>query len=139
MSTSYIEYKERGFWENDIIVEIMSAYLLCFLQKIEDKPSWLIEFQELVKYNSKGYYIGWMHFDLDEYLTTAERREKLVDILHSLRNQLDNNSDMLDLSELNVLYETDSDKAEYQGTISKQKVIEVINKFIMLIRELNIE
>ncbi|WP_341840872.1 hypothetical protein [Chitinophaga caseinilytica] len=133
MSSSYHEFKDRGFWENDGPAGIAAAYLLRYLQELPGKPDWLLEFQELVKDNSKGYFVGWMHFSFDEFLVTEERRRLLSEVLQDVRHQLHEMETMLDIEELNALYTDDEHPLMFKGKVNKRIIIDVLDKFLLLI------
>jgi hypothetical protein len=59
MSTSFVEYRGRGFWSFDGYLEHALALL-------------------------SGAFKGWIHPDFDEYLTHEERRERVLSLLREV-------------------------------------------------------
>ncbi|HEX7958536.1 MAG TPA: hypothetical protein VF493_01370 [Terriglobales bacterium] len=81
MGSSFVEYRGRGFWSRDAYLEDALAFLA---QAIGDSPeeAWLSELRDHWRLQSSGDFNGWIHPNLDEYLTSDERRTavlKLVD------------------------------------------------------------
>ncbi len=86
--TSYIEFKGKGFWVNDSLMQVVTAFLYCELKEDDYfKHKELI--LENLKNNSLGYYASYMHLNIDEVLDESELKDfsvKLLSIIFVLNN-----------------------------------------------------
>ena len=80
MSTSFVEYRGRGFWSWDGYLEHVLALLA---DRIGESPNhrWLAELRDHWRAQSSGAFRGWIHLNLDEFLTNEERREIVLTLL----------------------------------------------------------
>jgi hypothetical protein len=83
MSTSLVEYRGRGFWSFDTYLEHALALLV---DQIGNFPNdeWLADLQAHWRDQSSGAFRGWIHPNLDEYLTNEERREEVLNLLRDV-------------------------------------------------------
>jgi hypothetical protein len=88
MSTSFVEYKGRGFWSWDGYLEHVFTLLA---DRIGEAPSekWLADVREHWRNQSSGAFRGWIHPKLDEFLTTPERRNEVLTLLDDITLQND--------------------------------------------------
>jgi hypothetical protein len=80
MSTSFVEYHGRGFWSLDEYLEHVLALLA---ERIGNSPNhkWLADLRDHWHAQSSGAFRGWVHPNLDEYLTDDERQEIVLTLL----------------------------------------------------------
>lgn len=83
MSTSFVEYRGRGFWSFDGYLEHVLALLA---DQIGDSPKdkWLADLRDHWLTQSSGAFTGWIHSNLDEYLTHEERRQQVLSIVRTV-------------------------------------------------------
>jgi|SRR5882672_8733554 len=88
MSTSFVEYRGRGFWSFDDYLEHVLALLA---DRIGESPNekWLADMRDHWRTQSSGNFRGWIHSKLDEFVTTDERREKVLALLADITSQSD--------------------------------------------------
>ena len=88
MGTSFVEYKGRGFWSWDGYLEHVLALLA---HRIGDSPNqeWLAELRDHWRAQSSGAFVGWIHPNLDELLTSDERRETVLALVDEIASQAD--------------------------------------------------
>ena len=86
MSTSFVEYRGRGFWSWDGYLEHVLALLA---DRIGEAPGeeWLIELRNHWRDQSSGAFRGWIHPKFDEFLATDNRRETVLTILDETISQ----------------------------------------------------
>ena len=88
MSTSFVEYQGRGFWSWD-------GYLEHVLSLLADRigegagEEWLADLKEHWRNQSSGVFRGWIHPKLDEFLTSVQRRERVLTLLDDITSQHD--------------------------------------------------
>lgn len=82
MSTSFVEYRGRGFWSFDGYLEHALALLA---DQIGHSPNdkWLADLRDHWRDQSSGAFRGWIHPNLDEYLPEEERREQVLNCLRT--------------------------------------------------------
>lgn len=73
MASSFIDFKKKGFWISDGLMEPTLLYLYDQILKKYNNEKWLLEMGEKLKYNAWGYFMGCMNLRLDTYLTNSER------------------------------------------------------------------
>ena len=83
MSTSFVEYQGRGFWSWDGYLEHVLALLA---NQIGESPNqtWLAELRNHWRSQSSGTFRGWIHPNLDEFLTDDKRREVVLGLLNEI-------------------------------------------------------
>jgi hypothetical protein len=83
MSTSFVEYRGRGFWSFDGYLE---HALTLLADQIGDSPNdeWLAELRDHWRAQSSGVFSGWIHPNLDEYLTSEQRHEQVLSLLRKV-------------------------------------------------------
>src|SRR5437588_10146254 len=88
MSTSFVEYRGRGFWSLDEYLEHVLALLA---ERIGNSPSqeWLANLRDHWHTQSSGNFRGWIHPKLDEFLTSDDRRDAVLTLLEGITLQPD--------------------------------------------------
>ena len=88
MSTSFVEYRGRGFWSWDGYLEHVLALLA---DRIGSSPNqdWLAEMRDHWRTQSSGNFRGWIHPKLDEFVTGDEQREAVLALLEGIKSQPD--------------------------------------------------
>jgi hypothetical protein len=69
MRTSFVEYKGRGFWSWDGYLEHV-LFLLADTIGLSPPELWLKEAQDHWREQSSGIFNGWIHPNLDEYVSS---------------------------------------------------------------------
>jgi hypothetical protein len=82
MSSSFIEYKSKGYWIPDGFNELMAMFIITTIDTIKHKPDWLLLMRENLYHIAQGHFPGWSNFSFDEYLTSADRVNYFIDILN---------------------------------------------------------
>lgn len=88
MSSSFVEYRGRGFWSRDGYLEHVLALMV---QRIGDSPEqkWLEDLRDHWRGQSSGAFRGWIHPMLDDFVTNVERRDAILRLLNDLVAQSD--------------------------------------------------
>jgi len=83
MSTSFVEYRGRGFWSLDDYLQHVLAMLA---GRIGESPNekWLADLRDHWRAQSSGDFRGWIHPNLDEFLTSDQRRETIRTLLKDI-------------------------------------------------------
>lgn len=98
MASSFIDFKGKGFWIRDNILNLT----LCFLYtKMSESilPSWAIEFGDLIKENATGEFYGFVDLELDRFLISVERRQFFIGLLDETTETLSNGGSNLHITE----------------------------------------
>jgi len=88
MGTSYVEYGGKGFWSWDGYLEDGLA-LLADSVGTGDVPDWLKGARRHWTEQASGVFMGCIHPDLDELLTTDERRHHFIRVIESVVGRSD--------------------------------------------------
>lgn len=88
MSTSFVEYRGRGFWSLD---DYLEHVLTLLADRIGSAPTqeWLADLRDHWRAQSSGAFSGWIHPKLDEFITSDERREAVLALLKGITSQPD--------------------------------------------------
>jgi hypothetical protein len=86
MGSSFIKYRDCGFWSVDRFIERLACEVAEAIAKpmIED---WRAELAAHWKLQATGNFDGWVHLNLDEFLTGEERREQLRKVVQTVVGQ----------------------------------------------------
>ncbi len=83
MGTSYVEYRDKGFWSWDGYLEHLLALLANSIPASET-DKWLIEARDHWRKQSSGDFGGWIHPMLNEYCATEQHRTIIMEKVESL-------------------------------------------------------
>jgi hypothetical protein len=83
MGTSFVKYQGRGFWSWDGYLEHVLALLADQIGDSTDQ-TWLVELRDHWRSQSSGIFGGWIHPQLDEFLTDDKRREVVLGMLNRI-------------------------------------------------------
>jgi hypothetical protein len=79
MSTSYVEFREYGFWSWDGYLEDVLR-LLAEATIADDDPAWLTTARQHWLTQASGVFSGWIHPKFDELLPTEDRRQVFFEL-----------------------------------------------------------
>ena len=88
MGTSFVEYKGRGFWSWDGYLEHV-LFLLADTIGLSPPELWLKEAQDHWREQSSGIFNGWIHPNLDEYVSSESRRTVVLRLIDELQSRRD--------------------------------------------------
>ena len=99
MGTSFIGYKRRGFWSWDGYLEHL---LFLLSEAIGPSPheSWLNEVRNHWREQSSGDFSAWIHPDLDEYVTSEERRSVILALIEHVVSTRNVTPEVLETAQL---------------------------------------
>lgn len=88
MATSFVEYRGHGFWSWDGYLEHVLALVAA---KLRESPGndWKAQLRDHWKLQSSGVFSAFMHPQLDNFLTTDERRDELIRMLDEITSEPD--------------------------------------------------
>jgi hypothetical protein len=86
MSTSFVEYHGRGFWSLDDYLEHVLALLADRIGSAP-KEEWLSEVRDHWRRQSSGAFRGWISPKLDEFVTSDDRRERVLALLEKILSE----------------------------------------------------
>ena len=78
MGSSFIDFKEYGFWGWDGAVEGWLYFLVQEIDKLESIPDWLREARDHWSEQAMVGFGGWIHPQLDDYLVSDNRVNLVV-------------------------------------------------------------
>jgi hypothetical protein len=88
MSTSYVEFRGKGFWSWDGYLEDV-LQLLALHPVATDSPAWLTNARQHWLEQASGIFRGWIHPELDEILYAEERRLAFVAVVQAISLRTD--------------------------------------------------
>lgn len=84
MGSSFIEYRGHGFWSSDSFIESLAGEVAKAIERQPKKEDWQANLSAHWKLQSSGAFGGWVHLNLDEFLTGEEHREKLRAVVQAV-------------------------------------------------------
>ena len=121
MGTSFVDYKGHGFWSWDGYLEHL---LFLLSEAIGPSPddSWLNEVRDHWREQSSGVFSAWIHPDLDEYITSEERRSVILALIEHIVSTPDVTQEVLETAQfmrrllLGDITTTESSPLDYMVT-----------------------
>lgn len=87
VGSSFTEFRERGFWARDGLVELwLDALAECVPP---DAPGWLREAGDHWREQARAGFMGCIDAGLDEFLTTPDRVTAALRLVEATRAQLE--------------------------------------------------
>lgn len=90
MASSFIDINDYGFWAKDGFVEAMQ---LCLINEIEnqklDSIDWINEYKNELALQSLPMIYGGMSMELEDFLTTNERKALIVKLIDTIIEKID--------------------------------------------------
>ncbi len=107
MASSFINYKDNGFWARDGFVEAFQLLLFEEIQLVHsDSSDWLNEYKKELSLQSLPMIYGGMSMMLDETLIDARRKDTILELLTAIKEKIANDSNYLTAKHLNGLRKT---------------------------------
>ena len=88
MSTSYVEFRGKGFWSWDGYLEDVLG-LLAEAAITDDEPKWLTMARRHWLTQASGVFSGWIHPQLDELLATEDRQQLFLELIQTVSRRDD--------------------------------------------------
>ena len=85
MGTSFVEYRGRGFWSWDGYLEHVLFLLVEAIGPSPEEP-WLNEVRDHWREQSSGAFSAWIHPNLDEYVSSEDRRNVILRLIDDVRS-----------------------------------------------------
>ena len=101
MGSSFVRYKEYGYWVRDGFLEGLLFMLARELNRTEEKEDWLKKLIDDWNSAAKVGFSGCVPSHLDKYFTTPSRLNLLKITLNRIVTNLETDEDFLTLSDLN--------------------------------------
>ncbi len=88
MASSFIKYKEKGFWINDTLLEPVCGIFYICLQNDVAKGQWHSEFRKLTLSNTVGAFNAHMHLNFDEFILSEEHKKWMLNLFENARKYI---------------------------------------------------
>ena len=137
MSSSFIEYKGRGYWISDGFIGLVANYIKFNLNPLEHKEKWVIEFINSLSSICSGNSIGWNSFHFDELLTSTARVYFVVTTIDKTISFVRSKGNFIPKDELNS-YESIKEKkfiALWSEDIETKRILNLLLDIKLLIQE----
>lgn len=87
MGSSFTEFKDHGFWSRDHFLEGWLNELAANCRKHTTASPWLEAVCEHWELQAAGFFNGWIHANLDEFLTDEERVSLIISISERVKDR----------------------------------------------------
>lgn len=129
METSFVEFRQYGFWVDDRLLRLWLYFLVVEVRKLPKAPLWLREASGNWRQQSTVRSQGSVNMGLDEYITTPARDEILVAISAAAQSSVQRQGEYLLRKNL-----VDCELIGYSHRIPASDVREVAAQFIKLLK-----
>jgi hypothetical protein len=154
MASSFITFKEKGFWANDSYVEVFQLLLFEETHNISNS-NWLTEYRKDLALESLPLISGGMSMCFDKIIINNERKEKILEFISTIKSKIKSDQNYLTGNHLNhlrkavrlhllAIKEFDWDKIEIdkqlkEGAFSNDLPIEVYQRGLDLLEQVVLE
>ncbi|MEK6482598.1 hypothetical protein WJR50_34040 [Catalinimonas sp. 4WD22] len=101
MATSFVKYREFGFWAKDSFLEGLLYLSVRELKVKVSNKEWLVDIVEDWIFASTVGYVGCIPVDLDKKFDSEEKRLLLISVLQNIIASLETEDNYLTVEELN--------------------------------------
>ena len=122
MATSFVAYKEKGYWYPDSLVALMAKLLLVTIDEETYVPEWVTTYRNCLDDAAMDCRPGWQNLGLDEL--EDEHVRYLVQLIDKTIDKLRQMGDVITKDEMNVI--------SNGGYLSDIKTESVVRLFIYL-------
>lgn len=102
MGNSFISFKKEGFWVNDAVIEIWLTYMVKAVEKVSDKPKWLVEAKQYWECLAKQGLMGSISPDLNNIITDEEKKKILISLSSTALEEIRNDGPIISKEKLNA-------------------------------------
>lgn len=107
MASSFIKYKDNGFWTNDSIVESFQLLLFEEIQyKFGNNIKWLNDYKKELALQSLPLIYGGMSMCFNETLTDENRTKLILSLIDNIKLKINTDNNFLVGDHLNTLRRT---------------------------------
>ena len=103
MATSFIDFKNRGFWCEDSYLEVWLNYFSQIIETMDSIPEWLLETKNEWIIQASSGFTGCIELQLDSIITTSERKDLIEQIIIKTNLSLLEHGDYITKEDLNSL------------------------------------
>ena len=100
MAQTYVNFKGKGVWIRDSLLELPMGYISDVIESFIKKPVWLKELNSWIKIKSHGEYSG-IDLGWDEYLLTNKRSNEFLLIIKKTIELVEKKPILISLDEAN--------------------------------------
>jgi hypothetical protein len=129
MGTTFISIHGNGFWKHDGVLELWLRLLALHIEGPVDPQSVAHGIRTQWLLASRGYFTACVPANLEEFVSTTQRKEVVLDAIESLMLVLRAAPPTLDRGVLNILGMSGSLEAD----IETNRLLEVGDAFVALI------
>ncbi|WP_337043898.1 hypothetical protein [Emticicia sp. 17c] len=133
MATSFIEFSENGFWENDSITEISLSYLLLVSEQMESTPEWFLEYKEFLRTISLGYFPSYIHFNFEDWLISRDRIDFFINLIDNTLKYLEKKDSEIPQEEINLFVKNSKLQMIWRKDVDKMLFVNFLEKLRELI------
>ena len=134
MATSFVNYKENGFWANDQLLIIVAHYLYKDYDNKNDLENWEQDFMGVIKDNADGYFVGFMDFDFDLFLINQNRITSFLNIIKQTKIHINSKGSYISSKELNLINVIEDVKILWTDDIECNRIIKLLDYIEYLVQ-----
>src|SRR5258708_5639367 len=89
MASSFIEYKGKGFWVRDSLIEISLNFFVEAAESLKNRPNWFNDISGKYAAIIEGGFPGWKNLELDEILIDTSSKEQFNSMIDAAILKID--------------------------------------------------
>ncbi len=132
MGSSFIDFKDYGFWSRDDGIEVWLSLLVREIDRLDSVPDWLKEARDHWLLQATVGFGGWIHPQLDDYLVTQDRINLVLMLSERVLKWLNEQGEYFSQEYLTSL--DTSRESWWTAEIEVEMFAQVGRKFIELLR-----
>jgi hypothetical protein len=138
MRDTRIEYKGKGFWIEELFIEVLSYYIATEFEKksIVDYSLALQDVYEYLKMNHSGSSVGMVNILLDDSLKSQTDERDLIAVLEATKVTLAAKGEKIEIDELNAIegQKVDAFKSPWSTMIYVSSLTGVLDIIIKMLK-----
>lgn len=134
MSTSFIDYKGKGYWIHDFYLSIMARYLIQAYKKIPHKNDWRGKMKDQLIPLALGGITGAANLYLDENLDRPYKVDEYIEWILLAKDEIEAKGDYILKSEINSFDYYEKSYFPITDDIETKIILELYDELINIIK-----
>ncbi len=133
MASSFVGYKKYGFWSPDALLQIWLFFLTQRINTYKDNSVWLHEVSKEWAIQAQGVCSGCIYVGLDEFISTSEQKQTLINLSHEAIETLQGYGRFLSKEALNRSELGSDSGTTWTVDVSIGELVELGHQFVKLL------
>src|SRR5262245_42346115 len=131
MGTSFVRYRNYGFWARDSTLEVWLHFLAAEIDRLPNPSVWQRQLRDHWYEQAQSGAVGCLWAGLDEFVTTNEQGATVIELCKAALQTLLSYGDVIPQDYLNAIA---SEGSEWSRDVAVEMFTRVGRAFIQLLR-----